>query len=103
MVLGSCIAILTGLLVYFASHSCSKPPASGWGLASHFTIPILSPFTSVVSCVSLGIYLTLNHPLHQVEHETSVMGTKVVIATVMVLAGLAYALVRYWLTSKRSI
>ncbi|KAJ7662108.1 hypothetical protein DFH06DRAFT_1471691 [Mycena polygramma] len=58
-----------------ASHSRKAP--------GHFTIPILSPFTSVV------------------EHETSVVGSKTLALFVLVFAGLAYFAFRHWLARRR--
>ncbi|KAJ7757141.1 hypothetical protein B0H16DRAFT_1662539 [Mycena metata] len=53
-----------------------KPPA-------HFTIPIFSPFTSVV------------------EHETSVIGSKTLTVFAFALAGLAYFAFRHWLARRK--
>ncbi|KAI0049529.1 hypothetical protein FA95DRAFT_861012 [Auriscalpium vulgare] len=75
-----CITSLIGLVLYLLiSQRHSKPPQSRWGVASHFTIPILSPFTSVV------------------EHEASVLGARIIVPSIIILAGLAYILCRrYW-------
>ncbi|KAJ7216453.1 hypothetical protein GGX14DRAFT_604793 [Mycena pura] len=57
-----------------AAHTHARKTA---GFA-HFTIPILSPFTSVV------------------EHETSVVGSKMLAFFALVCAGLAYFTFRHW-------
>ncbi|KAJ6622784.1 hypothetical protein B0H10DRAFT_1944386 [Mycena sp. CBHHK59/15] len=57
----------------------------------HFTIPILSPFTSVRA---------ERHP--QVEHETSVVGAKTLAVCALALAGLAYFVFRHWLARRRT-
>ncbi|KAI0059934.1 hypothetical protein BV25DRAFT_1993216 [Artomyces pyxidatus] len=74
-----CITSLMGVVVYLlAIHPRPKQTRSSWGLASHFTIPILSPFTSVV------------------EHEASLLGARIIVPSVLILSGLCYALFRYW-------
>ncbi|KAH7920427.1 hypothetical protein BV22DRAFT_1039882 [Leucogyrophana mollusca] len=62
------------ILVCYAAH---PPPRS---TPYHFTIPILSPFASVV------------------EHETGVIGAKTVTIFALVLGVLAYSIFRHWLT-----
>ncbi|KAJ3746389.1 hypothetical protein DFH05DRAFT_1485024 [Lentinula detonsa] len=47
----------------------------------HFTIPILSPFASVV------------------EHEVSVVGSRTIFGSCLIIAGLAYFLLRHWINS----
>lgn len=85
---GVFIALLVAVLVYLLvdhHHARPKGPApSMWGVAlpSHFTIPILSPWTSVV------------------EHEASVIGAKTTIAFALIAAGLAYAMFRYWAAAR---
>jgi len=49
---------------------------------AHFTIPILSPFTSVV------------------EHETSVIGSKTLAVFAFVLAAFFYFVFRHWLARR---
>ncbi|KAJ7618499.1 hypothetical protein FB45DRAFT_168579 [Roridomyces roridus] len=72
------ILLLVIALLNLAHHKAaahqqqSKHPA-------HFTIPILSPFTSVV------------------EHETSVNGAKTLTALALMCAVLAYFVFRHWL------
>ncbi|KAG6812462.1 hypothetical protein H0H92_002727 [Tricholoma furcatifolium] len=64
------IALLLSLVVYlFATRSNQKTP-------THFTIPILSPFTSVI------------------EHETSVIGSKTITLLILVGAALSYFAIR---------
>ncbi|KAA1471982.1 hypothetical protein DENSPDRAFT_149697 [Dentipellis sp. KUC8613] len=67
-----CITVLASALIYLLSSWSREKPTAKWGLASHFTIPILSPFTSVV------------------EHETSVIGTKTIVLSIIVFAGFTY-------------
>ncbi|KIY71335.1 hypothetical protein CYLTODRAFT_346084 [Cylindrobasidium torrendii FP15055 ss-10] len=76
------IALLCLLVVYMGlRYNEPKPKHHHWLLPSHFTIPILSPFTSVV------------------EHETSALGAKVIIPSVMVSALLFYAVYRHWIVA----
>ncbi|TCD63456.1 hypothetical protein EIP91_005397 [Steccherinum ochraceum] len=58
-------------------------PTSRWNTPLHFTIPVLSPFTSVT------------------EHEESVLSTRTMV--IMILAGtcLAYACFTYWLRQQK--
>jgi len=67
------------LVVYLLTHPNYRnhPPPSHWSLPSHFTIPILSPFTSVT------------------EHESSVVGTRLVTVFLVILAVLGYVLFRH--------
>ncbi|KAG6908944.1 hypothetical protein DXG01_002723 [Tephrocybe rancida] len=69
------IAMLITLVVYLsASHN---PPRN---TPAHFTIPILSPFTSVV------------------EHETSIIGSKTIALFLLIVAALSYLAIRirFW-------
>lgn len=85
------IIILIGVLVLFAAalffvYVTSAPlnprnDPRGKSFA-HFTIPILSPFASVV------------------EHETSTVGAKTILSISMVFATLVYFAFRYWLSSR---
>ncbi|KAJ7121018.1 hypothetical protein C8R44DRAFT_877329 [Mycena epipterygia] len=82
------LALLAMLLVVVLAllnlaHRDSSPVARGRKVPAHFTIPILSPFTSVV------------------EHETSVIGSKTLAVFAFVLAGLAYFVFRHWLARRR--
>ncbi|KAI0260056.1 hypothetical protein BC834DRAFT_567240 [Gloeopeniophorella convolvens] len=73
-----CIAALSATLLYLVAsrnHAVLQPHK---GPTHHYTIPILSPFTSVV------------------EHETSAWGARIVIPALMVAAALAYAVFRHW-------
>ncbi|KII91783.1 hypothetical protein PLICRDRAFT_38622 [Plicaturopsis crispa FD-325 SS-3] len=78
------ILFLVAALVYtlVRSHR-SNASRSSWFHPPHFTIPILSPFTSVV------------------EHESSVIGTKTISVAIVVLACLVYALGRHKIASMR--
>jgi len=101
------IAILVGVVIYLAAHftnhslSMQKAQRPWWSAisASHFTIPILSPFTSVVrfSSYSPSEFRLLN--LGQVEHETSVIGTRIIATGMAIFACLAYAIFRYWISA----
>jgi len=75
-----CVVVLAvvvlGLLV---THSRTPPRHAG---ASHFTIPVLSPFTSVV------------------EHETSAWGARIIIPGLMIAATLAWGVFRHWTSQK---
>ncbi|KAF8966621.1 hypothetical protein BDZ97DRAFT_621626 [Flammula alnicola] len=85
------IAMLVVLIVYLATHYTRhsmllqyKQQERWWSAigASHFTIPILSPFTSVV------------------EQETSVIGAKLMGTLAAITACLAYLAFRHWLVSQ---
>ncbi|RDB30657.1 hypothetical protein Hypma_005782 [Hypsizygus marmoreus] len=71
------ILFLVVLIMYLATHHTRQTSARP---ASHFTIPILSPFTSVV------------------EHETSVIGSKTITMVLVLLAAFAYFLMRHRLS-----
>ncbi|KAF7330015.1 hypothetical protein MKEN_00265500 [Mycena kentingensis (nom. inval.)] len=74
--------VILALLVLSLSHSrshSSKKDASG----RHFTIPILSPFTSVI------------------EHETSVIGGTALAVFGLAAAALGYAMFRHWVGRAR--
>ncbi|TFK37998.1 hypothetical protein BDQ12DRAFT_133888 [Crucibulum laeve] len=88
MILITTLLCLVGVLIYLATHYTRHQTAmqrSRWSLPSHFTIPILSPFTSVV------------------EKETSVLGTKVISLMVLSSAGLAYLAFRHWLARSMNL
>ncbi|KZT04974.1 uncharacterized protein LAESUDRAFT_727547 [Laetiporus sulphureus 93-53] len=82
------VLILLGCLVSFAFAtvymiSPSQHSQSTRWPTPHFTIPILSPFTSVV------------------EHETSAVNAKMTSAFIVALACLAYGCFRYWVLHMR--
>lgn len=100
----TCIMVLLAFIIYLLmTHSpASKQAASRWG--AHFTIPILSPFTSVVSYLLFppatsvchrGVGL-LTSSITQIEHEVSTFGTTALIGFAFVFACLAYAVFRYY-------
>ncbi|KAF5381266.1 hypothetical protein D9615_008416 [Tricholomella constricta] len=70
----SLVAVLVALVIYLATHYARHSTTRA--TPSHFTIPILSPFTSVV------------------EHETSVIGSKTIAMVLLVLSVLAYLFIR---------
>ncbi|KAJ6588555.1 hypothetical protein B0H19DRAFT_1100017 [Mycena capillaripes] len=81
------LALLAMLLILVVallrlSHNASASAARARKVPAHFTIPIFSPFTSVV------------------EHETSVVGSKTLAVFAFALAGLAYFLFRHWLARR---
>ncbi|KAJ3509224.1 hypothetical protein NLJ89_g5330 [Agrocybe chaxingu] len=87
------IALLVVLVIYLATHYTQhsmllahKSQTSWWSAigASHFTIPILSPFTSVV------------------EQENSVIGAKFIGTFAAIAACLVYMIFRHWLSVKPS-
>ncbi|KAF8903953.1 hypothetical protein CPB84DRAFT_1677667 [Gymnopilus junonius] len=90
-VLALLIILLIAVIIYLATHYTRhsmlmqhKQHERWWSAigASHFTIPILSPFTSVV------------------EQETSVIGSKLIGTLAAVIACLAYLAFRHWLKRK---
>lgn len=74
------LALLAALAASFlyTLHQTQSPARKSGSL--HFTIPILSPFASVV------------------EHESSVIGTKTLSLVVLTAAVLAYGCFRFWIT-----
>ncbi|KAF5375673.1 hypothetical protein D9615_009331 [Tricholomella constricta] len=68
------VAVLVALVIYLATHYTRHSTTRA--TPSHFTIPILSPFTSVV------------------EHETSVIGSKTIAMVLLALSVLAYLFIR---------
>ncbi|KAJ6481810.1 hypothetical protein C8R45DRAFT_1100222 [Mycena sanguinolenta] len=77
------LLLLVLALLHLAHKSASASASRPRRLPSHFTIPILSPFTSVV------------------EHETSVIGSKTLAILAFAFAGLAYFVFRHWLARRR--
>ncbi|KAJ6511467.1 hypothetical protein C8R47DRAFT_1095172 [Mycena vitilis] len=80
LLLGILLLLVFALLRIAHSAGAASPSRKTPG---HFTIPILSPFTSVV------------------EHETSVVGSKTLALFALVFAGLAYFVFRHWLARHR--
>ncbi|KAF9492686.1 hypothetical protein BDN71DRAFT_1451163 [Pleurotus eryngii] len=76
-----CVILLVSVVIYLAvsTHRRSSKQASWLTLPSHFTIPILSPFTSVV------------------EHETSMLSSRTIAMLVLSSACLLYFMFRLWL------
>lgn len=73
-----CIVVLVVVvLCLLGTHylASSRKPERG---ATHFTIPVLSPFTSVV------------------EHETSAWGARIIVPALMIVAMLAWGVFRHW-------
>ncbi|KAF9480358.1 hypothetical protein BDN70DRAFT_931823 [Pholiota conissans] len=90
----SLIALLVLLVIYLATHYTrhsllmqSKLQVRWWSAigASHFTIPILSPFTSVI------------------EQETSVIGTRLIATVSAILACVSYFAFRHWLVNQAQV
>ncbi|KAF9010258.1 hypothetical protein BDQ17DRAFT_1347843 [Cyathus striatus] len=81
ILIGSIVS-LVALIIYLAAHYTQETNSrrSRWSLPLHFTIPILSPFTSVV------------------EHETSMFGTKMLSVMVITFACFAYFAFKHWLS-----
>lgn len=72
------MALVIFLAYMFWSTSTPNSPSEKRRSATHFTIPILSPFTSVV------------------ENETGVLGTKTVVVFVLALVLVAFFTLRRW-------
>ncbi|KAI0340316.1 hypothetical protein BDW22DRAFT_1360250 [Trametopsis cervina] len=81
--LGALLLCLIGVIIYGVFAGLGSSKHSRKSSAMHFTIPILSPFASVV------------------EHETSVIGSKMLIIFAMILAACLYGCFRYWLSHQR--
>ncbi|OAX37137.1 hypothetical protein K503DRAFT_771802 [Rhizopogon vinicolor AM-OR11-026] len=76
-VLVACLVVLFFVVLRILLYDSQKTKG-----ASHFTIPILSPFTSVV------------------EHETGIISTKSVTIFIVVLGILSYATFRHWFSRR---
>ncbi|KAF8198999.1 hypothetical protein BJ912DRAFT_685827 [Pholiota molesta] len=85
------IVLLVLLIIYLTTHYTrhsllmqSKQQERWWSAigASHFTIPILSPFTSVV------------------EQETSLVGTRLIATLAVIIACFSYFAFRHWLVNQ---
>ncbi|CCM04493.1 uncharacterized protein FIBRA_06673 [Fibroporia radiculosa] len=77
----ACLVAFVCAIMYMHVRSLDQR-ASRWSVPTHFTIPILSPFASVV------------------EHETSVIGNRLLAVGAAIFAILAYACFRFWLSHK---
>ncbi|KAF8624570.1 hypothetical protein AX15_005807 [Amanita polypyramis BW_CC] len=83
------LAIITALIfviiyqanLYIRHHNDAKR-GNRWSTPAHFTIPILSPFTSVV------------------EHETSVVNSKTVVVLFCVAGCVVYMAFRHWISRR---
>ncbi|KAI0088384.1 hypothetical protein BDY19DRAFT_994285 [Irpex rosettiformis] len=80
------LVLLLSIAAMFAYslHTTAKVERSRKSSNMHFTIPILSPFASVV------------------EHETSVIGPKSLMAFAAISAICLYGCFRYWLTHRKA-
>ncbi|KAE9406567.1 hypothetical protein BT96DRAFT_987406 [Gymnopus androsaceus JB14] len=74
------ILIITFSMLFSQLSLVHSPPSGRQAQWAHFTIPILSPFASVV------------------EHEVSVIGSKTITAIFLIIACLAYLLFRHWIS-----
>ncbi|KAJ3984355.1 hypothetical protein F5890DRAFT_1517784 [Lentinula detonsa] len=74
------LTFLTFFSNLFLTHQ-GREARSAQNQWPHFTIPILSPFASVV------------------EHEVSVVGSRTIFGSCLIIAGLAYFLLRHWINS----
>jgi len=77
------IVMMTVTMYLLARGHHYTPPPSKWAAPLHFTIPFLSPFTSVV------------------EQEHSVVSTRVMALMVLAFAATCYGCFRYWLSYRR--
>ncbi|CAL1710243.1 unnamed protein product [Somion occarium] len=73
------VIAMVAVLIYMLlkNHHVSVPLR--WTTPLHFTIPVLSPFTSVV------------------EHETSIVNARLLVIFALFVASTAYGCFRYWL------
>ena len=93
MVLIGIITVLIAFVMYMALRLHPQPVQRGSKLA-HFTIPVLSPFASVVGTIFCSDSVACSHcDCHKVEHETSAVGSKTVISGLAISAVLVYFLV----------
>ncbi|PFH48948.1 hypothetical protein AMATHDRAFT_64117 [Amanita thiersii Skay4041] len=80
IIIGLIFLVIYQMILYSRSNDSKRHRRS---TPLHFTIPILSPFTSVV------------------EHETSVINPKIIMLSVIVTGCLAYMIFRYWMSARR--
>jgi len=92
----------SGLVIYLLSHAVRDKKRPGWSLG-HFTIPILSPFSSVVSLCAVLFSSSVDRASWgmQVEQESSLIGTRTLTVLVVVVGVTAYFLIRTWLLDPR--
>ncbi|KIL65495.1 hypothetical protein M378DRAFT_45326, partial [Amanita muscaria Koide BX008] len=80
------VAALLIVVIYqtnlYSWHHHRDPKRGRWSTPAHFTIPILSPFTSVV------------------EHETSVISSKTIALLICVAGCVVYMTFRYWISRR---
>jgi uncharacterized membrane protein YidH (DUF202 family) len=94
------VALLLLVLALLHLAHTESPATRGRKVPAHFTIPIFSPFTSVVRTI-LFLFSQLVFTTRQVEHETSVIGSKTLAVFALILAGLAYFVFRHWFARRR--
>ncbi|KAG1900123.1 uncharacterized protein F5891DRAFT_1034357 [Suillus fuscotomentosus] len=84
----ACFTLLFLALIYILLRD--SPKSKG---ASHFTIPILSPFTSVVSFVNCRceVGIISNGTITRFEHETGIISARSVSFFILVVGILSYA------------
>ncbi|KAK1223468.1 hypothetical protein PQX77_013657 [Marasmius sp. AFHP31] len=84
LLIGALILFSAALFFVYVTSAPSNPRHDPRSKSfAHFTIPILSPFASVV------------------EHETSAIGTRTIAAVSTVLAILVYFMFRHWMQNAR--
>ncbi|KAF8330120.1 hypothetical protein F5887DRAFT_99261 [Amanita rubescens] len=77
------VAALIFALIYQANlHHLHDTKRNRWSSPAHFTIPILSPFTSVI------------------EHETSVVSSRTIAVLICVAGCVLYLVLRYWISRR---
>ena len=92
-----CTILQSGFVIYLLSHAVrdKQQPKRNLG---HFTIPILSPFSSVVSlCPFLSPQGIDASRGMQVEQESSLIGTRTLTVLVVAVGVAGYFLIRTWL------
>lgn len=96
--------VMVAVIIYLVLKNHNDPVHSRFSSPLHFTIPVLSPFTSVVSDCSLIIVHELridNVNSSQVEQETSVINAPMLAVISLFGAATVYGCFRYWLTHQR--
>ncbi|KAH8080698.1 hypothetical protein BXZ70DRAFT_960056 [Cristinia sonorae] len=83
MLLMTWLLVMAAVLMYLLIRGHPPQVSSRWTSPLHFTIPVLSPFTSVT------------------EHEVSTLSTRSVVILVLASSCLAYGCFTYWIRQRK--
>ncbi|KAK7680373.1 hypothetical protein QCA50_016613 [Cerrena zonata] len=77
------VMVMVAVIIYLVLKNHNVPVSSRFSTPLHFTIPVLSPFTSVV------------------EQETSVVNARIIAVVSLFGAATVYGCFRYWISHQR--